>query len=69
MGAGFGAFEGWVAIALGGAIRAVGAVSWALGGIVGWVGIRAVAPGVVGVEGCVRGVRGGSLEKLVLSSC
>ena len=45
---------------------AIGAVSWAIGGIVGGAGIRAVAPGVVGVEGCVRG---GSLEKLVLSSC
>lgn len=44
-------------------------MSWALGGIVGGAGIRAVAPGVVGVEGCVRAVRGGSLEKLVLSSC
>ena len=69
MGAGFGAFEGWGAIALGVAIGAVGAVSWAIGGIVGGAGIRAVAPGVVGVEGCVRAVRGGSLEKLVLSSC
>jgi len=31
--------------------------------------MRAAAFGVVGVEGCVRAVRGGSLEKLVLSSC
>ena len=62
MGAGFGAFEGWGAIALGAAIGAVGAVSWAIGGIVGGAGIRAVAPGVVGVEGWVGRARGGSMD-------
>ena len=42
---------------------------WATEGRVGLEARRAAAFGVVGVEGCVRAVRGGSLEELVLSSC
>ncbi|MCC3444204.1 MAG: hypothetical protein JGK01_21350, partial [Microcoleus sp. PH2017_03_ELD_O_A] len=57
--------------ALGGAIElggAIGAVSWAIGGIVGAAGMRSLALGIVGAEGCVRVVRGGSVKKLVFSS-
>jgi len=60
-----GAEAGFCPIALGGA---TGAVSWAIEGIVGATCIRAAAPGVVGVEGWVGSLRGGSVKKLVFSN-
>ena len=61
MGAGFCAIELGGAIGLG--VARFGAVSWETGGIVGVAGRRSAAPGVVGVEGCVGAVRGGSVDK------
>lgn len=46
-----------------GVARFGAAVSWEIGGIVGATVMRAVAPGVVGVEGCVGAVRGGIVDK------
>ena len=39
------------------------AVSTPIGGILGGAGMRSAAPGVVGVEGCVGTVPGGSVDE------
>lgn len=63
---GFGTFKGSGAIALGVAIargEALCSVSAEIAGICDAAGMRSIAPGVVGVEGCVGRDRGGSVDK------
>ena len=42
-------------------------MSWESGGIPDAAGMRSIAPGVVGVEGCVGAVRGGSVDESAVS--